>query len=412
MPRPFCDPWRPILILVLSLAGTAIFVDGDSNSVSARERRDSLIFPLQDQHVHSSSLIELPNGDLLTCWFHGSGERKSNDVVIQGSRLAADATAWSPVFLMADTPGLPDCNPVLFLDRRERLWLFWIVPIANRWEHSLLKFRRADQWETKGAPPWSWQGTILLQPGAQFAEQLAEGFALLQPEEGMWAEYAPPYTRLLLHAARDPAKRQRGWMTRTHPITLESGRILLPLYSDGFNVSLVAISDDNGASWRASRPIVGLGPIQPTIIPQNNGQLVALMRDSGDAPSRVLRSTSADGGESWTAAVDTKIPNPGSSLEAIRIGDGRWVMALNDTEQGRHRLTLACSDDEGTTWKWKRVLEEAPQRDRSFEYPSLIQTTDGRLHCTYSYVTRAGRAIRHTSVDVDWILAGGETENW
>jgi len=45
------------------------------------------IFPLQSQHVHSSSLVELPNGDLLSCWFQGSGERKADDVKIMGARL-------------------------------------------------------------------------------------------------------------------------------------------------------------------------------------------------------------------------------------------------------------------------------------------------------------------------------------
>ncbi|MBN2593373.1 MAG: hypothetical protein JXA81_07695, partial [Sedimentisphaerales bacterium] len=51
------------------------------------EIRDNPIFPLQQKHVHSSSIVECPNGDFLTCWFHGSGERKADDVVIQGARL-------------------------------------------------------------------------------------------------------------------------------------------------------------------------------------------------------------------------------------------------------------------------------------------------------------------------------------
>ena len=57
-----------------------------------------LIFPLQEKHVHSSSIVELPNGDLLTCWFEGSGERTANDVVINGSRLKKGETKWSEPF--------------------------------------------------------------------------------------------------------------------------------------------------------------------------------------------------------------------------------------------------------------------------------------------------------------------------
>src|SRR5690606_6687704 len=81
-----------------------------------------LIFPPQEKHVHSSSIVECPNGDLLATWFYGSGERSANDVRIQGARLKKGASEWSPVFDMADTPDLPDCNPVLFIDAEEKLW--------------------------------------------------------------------------------------------------------------------------------------------------------------------------------------------------------------------------------------------------------------------------------------------------
>ena len=86
-----------------------------------------LIFPLQEKHVHSSSIVELPNGDLLTCWFEGSGERTANDVVIQGARLKKGDTKWSKPFIMADTPGEPDCNPILFLNNSKKLFLVWIA---------------------------------------------------------------------------------------------------------------------------------------------------------------------------------------------------------------------------------------------------------------------------------------------
>ena len=77
----------------------------------------TLIFPVQGKHVHSSSIVELPNGDLLVCWFNGSGERWANDVVIEGSRLSKGESKWSEPFLMADSPGEPDCNPVMFLNK-------------------------------------------------------------------------------------------------------------------------------------------------------------------------------------------------------------------------------------------------------------------------------------------------------
>ncbi len=367
------------------------------------EIQDNLIFPLQQKHVHSSSIVECPNGDLLACWFHGSGERTADDVVIQGARLEKASKKWSPVFLMADTPHFPDCNPVLFVDQKARLWLFWIVVRANAWEQSILKYRTSTDYQRTAAPKWDWQDIILLKPGDIFAQTIEAAFKELIPEEPMWAEYAPPYSTMIVDAAKDKAKRQTGWMTRTHPTILPSGRILLPLYSDGYNVCLVAITDDNGQHWRAGKPIVGLGPIQPSIVGKKDGTLVAYMRDSGNPPYRVLVSTSSDEGESWSPAIDTDIPNPGSSLEAIVLKDGRWVMVFNDTEDGRHSLAAALSDDEGRTWKWKRHIGRSDNRARSFAYPSLIQAKDGMLHLTYSYREPAGATIRHCTFTADWI---------
>lgn len=363
------------------------------------------IFAPQDKHVHGSSIVQCPNGDLLTCWFYGSGERTADDVLIQGARLRKGQTEWSGVFLMADSPGFPDCNPVLFRDAKDRLWLFWIAVHANRWECSVTKYRRADNYQADGPPQWSWQGTIELKPGDAFADTLKAKFDELDIDEGIWGEYALPYTRLLVEAAADKRKRQFGWMTRIHPLVLPTGRILLPLYSDGFNVSLAAISDDLGETWRASLPIVGLGPIQPTLVRRNSGEILAYMRDGGDAPNRVLLSRSTDDGETWSAATDTDIPNPSSSLEVIALQDGHWFMVCNDTEDGRHLLTAFLSDDEGHTWKWSRPLESSKDRSESYAYPSVIQSQDGLLHMTYSYKGQNGATIRHRTINTEWIKA-------
>ncbi len=369
------------------------------------------IFPQQDKHVHSSSIVECPNGDLLVCWFRGSGERKANDVMIQGARKKKGEGSWSPVFEMADTRGLPDCNPVLFIDSQERLWLFWVAVVANGWEHSLLKFRRAENYQGNGPPQWSWQDVIILKPGDAFPEAIKKGFEQLDADQGCWAEYALPYEQYLVEAAKDKMKRQKGWMTRIHPAVLGDGRILLPLYSDGFNLSLIAISDDLGETWKASSPIVGYGPTQPSIVRKKDNSLVAFMRDEGKTPRRILTSTSDDNGESWSPAIDIDIPNPSSSLEVIKLQDGRWLMLCNDTEEGRHRLVLLMSDDEGTSWKWKRRVEPSDDEGKSFEYPSLIQSRDGLIHMSYTRKSAAGNTIAHCTVNLAWCESGNEASS-
>ncbi len=377
-----------------------------SDATGAPIFRTQNIFPLQGKHVHGSSIVECPNGDLLACWYYGSGERGADDVVIQGARLRKGEAEWSPVFLMADTPGFADCNPAMFVDRRERLWLLWVDVQARRWECSLLKYRRAQDYQGEGPPQWSWQDVIQMEPGEAFAETIDKKFTELGWRDTMWGEYAPPYRRMLVEAARDPYKRQTGWMTRIHPQTLPSGRILVPLYSDGFNLSLVAISDDDGERWRASLPIVGLGPTQPTIVRKSDGTLVAYCRDAGTPPGRVQMTVSRDEGESWSATTDTDLPNPGSSLEVCRLRDGSWLMICNDTERGRDRLSALLSDDEGATWKWKRQIEPSEPAGTSFSYPSVIQTADGLIHMTYSYRAAGGGCIRHTIINTEWVKSG------
>ena len=283
------------LVLELSMLTFLLLT---SSAYAQAQFSSELIFPLQDKHVHGSTLAEMHNGEIIAAWFYGSGERTANDVQILGSRLAEGATEWPSPFPMADTPDLPDCNPVLYTDNENRLWLFWISVQGNRWEYSILKYKRAHRMSVSGPPNWNWQDNIVLKPGDDFPNQINAGLREVGLTSGMWAEYALPYTRMLVEAAHDKHKRQMGWMGRAQAMTLPSGRILLPLYSDGFNTSLVAISDDMGETWRASKPIIGLAPIQPTLARRKNGEILAYCRDSGGAPNRVMLATSTDDGAS------------------------------------------------------------------------------------------------------------------
>lgn len=343
-----------------------------------------LIFPIQEKHVHASSLVALPNGDFLAVWFYGSGERTSDDVKLMGARLEKGKNTWSEPFLMADTPNIPDCNPVLFLNNENKLFLVWIAVQANKWEQSILRVRTSTDYDKSGSPTWNWQDNILLKPDENFANEVIKKLKGLPDSKKGWAGYAPKYDDLIIAASNDATKRSIGWMTRIKPLLMEKGRIVLPLYSDGFNMSIMAISDDNGTSWRPSLPLVGRGPIQPAVIQKKNGNLVALMRDSGDEPPRVHYSESSDKGESWSVSIKTDIPNT-ASVELLVLQDGRWAFLGNDIDDGRYRISLFLSDDEGKTWKWKTHLENIEPDKGGFSYPCLIQTKDGLLHITYSY---------------------------
>ena len=364
-----------------------------------------LIFPLQHWHNHSSSIVELANGDLLVCWFHGSGERQADDVLIMGARRSKQNNAWQ-AFQLADTPLFPDTNPTMFIDNKNRLWLFWATILANEWHTALMKYRVSSDHMGDGPPKWENADNLLLIP-KNIARRTEEVFGKLTSEPGRVGEFAVRQIKL----ANDKYFSRVGWFTRTHPKQLPSGRILVPMYSDGYSFSIMGISDDGGQTWYASEPIVGFGNIQPSVLRRKNGELVAYMRDNGPPPKRVHIAMSKDDGITWTTAEDTDIPNPGSSVEGVVLQDGRWVIVYNDTEKGRHSLVIAMSDDEGKTWKWKRHLEQDTSANPGqYHYPSVIQARDGYIHVTYSYFVNVPegqrKSIKHARFNTAWIEQG------
>ena len=210
-------------------------------------------------------------------------------------------------------------------------------------------------------------------------------------------------------AAADKLARSLGWMTRIHPIMVSENRMLLGLYSDVFNCSLAAYTEDWGGHWSCSEPILKpdamyLGNIQPSFVQKKNGDIVVFMRDNG-MPKRIRTGVSRDNGETWPEAGMLDIRNPGSSVECIALGNGSWVLVCNDTSNGRHLLTAYLSEDEGASWPWARRIEEQEKDKGSFSYPSVIQGADGTIHCTYSHSKEGGggSCIKHARFNEAWI---------
>ena len=412
---------RP-LIVALSLGAF-------SASLAAAEKpffTSELIFPLEHWHNHGSCLVEAPNGDIIVCWFHGSGERTADDVKVEGARLRKGAKAWSARFTMADTPGYPDTNCCMFIDPQGRLWLMWPTILANTWESALMKYRISTDYLGDGAPQWSVNDVMHVTPGEEFVaaiEAFAERAAATMDKNALGAERGQrveAWLASLKTKASDKLTRRIGWFTRAHPFVLEGKRLIVPLYSDGFSISLMNISDDWGQTWHTSTPLIGAGNIQPSLVQRKDGSLYTLMRDNGPPPKRLHQSESRDRGETWSPVTDTDLPNPGSGAEIIGLRNGHWMLASNDLERGRHRLTIQISDDEGKTWKWKRAIEFAEDESTRFHYPSILQAKDGTLHASYSLHVEKGfererdaegnpkaKAIKHAHFNEAWVREGG-----
>jgi predicted neuraminidase len=361
-----------------------------------------LIFPLDQQHNHAPGIVETASGDLIASWYRGSGERSADDVAVYGSRLKKGAAAWDEPHVLADTPGFPDCNTALFIDRDQRLWLFYPTILANSWESCLTNFKVASRYDAAGPPQWDREGIIFLKPD-DFSE---EARRLLDQELARLPVELTAEQRREIDAMRErlgeKLSQRLGWQPRCKPTQLPSGRMLLPLYSDTFSISIMAITDDGGRTWTTSRPLLGFGNIQPAVLRRDDGTLVAYMRENGPR-NRVRVSESNDDGETWGPVGVCELPNPGSGLDGVRLASGHWLLVYNDTEQGRQRLVASLSTDEGRTWHATRALED--QAGGQFHYPAVTQAADGTIHCVYSYFIPGGKSMKHAAFNEAWILA-------
>lgn len=370
-----------------------------------------LIFPFNEKHNHASSIVVCPNGDLLACWFHGTGERNSDDVLVQGARKRKGADSWSEPFLMTDTPNLPDCNPVMFIDPQGTLWLFWVAIQDNEWGGALLKYRTSTDYTGDGPPKWDWQDVIHTRP----TNLEAKVNAALDEAEKQYAEHLTTIPRVAefikeLRAVSSHKLTQRlGWMPRIHPIMVTENRLMLGLYSDVWNCSMAAFTEDGGKTWTFSEPIISyqFGNIQPAFVKRSDGVIAAFMRDNG-IPKEIRYAESTDGGMTWGEVTRLDIPNPGSSVEALALDDGHWILVANDQRQGRHRLTVYLSEDEGRTWTFKRPVEDFAPDTGSASYPSLVRDPDGSIHLTYSFKDgkTPGSCIKHVRFNETWVREG------
>jgi len=414
------------------------------------------IFPYQTQHCHGSSLTMLPNGDVLVVWFHGSGERTADDVAIMGSRRNHKTGEWCEPFIMADVPGFPDINPVVFTDPSGKLWLVWYTVLAYQWESSVLKYRISDNYlQESGPPEWKWQDVIHVKPDGSVPDGIGRNDAFVRTLErkykeyhsylinsglmaqdgngvlsqAMWDEAVKRYfdiakgTNLISNGTETldngekvrtrlgfPLMRRIGWQTRNKPL-FTGNKMLLPLYSDGFDFSMIAITEDYGQHWEFSEPLVGAGPVQPALVSSSDGTIRAFMRDNGPPPQRLMTSVSADSGATWSLVTDTEIPNPGSAADIVKLNSGNWAIVGNDTDEGRHRLSVWLSTDQGKTWPYRKSIVNAAEGSQTrAHYPAIIQDNKGLIHISFTNQVETSdgssnvKNIAHACFPEEWLL--------
>ena len=192
-------------------------------------------------------------------------------------------------------------------------------------------------------------------------------------------------------------------LVRTKGLPLSDGGVQLPVYHEflgKFSETLTLSSDLTVMDKvRISR---GKYSLQPAITNLDESSAIGLLRYSGDPPGRVLSVFSEDSGAHWSTPVRTELPNPDSAVSIINLENGYLLLALNDLEDGRHRLSLAMgSADE---WTIVKVLEEetATNLDHEYEYsyPSMTIDPDGFIHLVYTWNQRR---IKHLRFNREWL---------
>ena len=305
--------------------------------------------------AHASTIVALPNGELLAAWFGGEDEGDPS-VEIWLARRSVDGS-WSAPVAMTDYPEVPTWNPVLFRDA-ERLWLFFkIGPSPREWVGG---YRISDD----DGETW---GPVTFMPAGQLGPIRNKPIILRNGDILSGTSVEAGYGRGVPYDA--PYRSWAAWVER---------------------------SSDGGTTWRTHGPIAVpgelYGVIQPTLWQMDDGTVKMLLR-STQRIGAVCEATSEDGGKTWSPARPTSLPNPNSGLDAVKLRDGRIVLVYNHIESGRSPIHLAVSDDDGRSWGTPRIIEEGPGE---YSYPAVIQAPDGTVHITYTW--RRER-IRHVAID-------------
>lgn len=324
-----------------------------------------LIYGLDNKptpECHSSSLVETPSG-LLVTFFAGTHENNP-DVGIRTSRLVDGEWSWPEEVadgVENDTLRYPTWNPVLFQPKEGPLYLFYKV----------------------GPDPTTWWGMLKTSDddGVTWSEAIKLG------HDGKIGHLLGP--------------------VKNKPIQLENGTIINPSSTeikdeDGDVKWMVhfEISKDNGKTWEVVGPIndgIEFDAIQPSVLTYPDGKLQVLCRTRQDV---IVESWSEDNGETWSKVSATSLPNPNSGTDAVTLKDGRQLLIYNHTTKkgeepnNRNMLNLAISDD-GKNWKPVMTLESKPAKS-GYSYPAIIQTSDGLVHATYTYMRES---VKHVVID-------------
>lgn len=292
------------------------------------------------KECHASSIVEILPGKLMVTFFGGTGEGEKDVTIWQATQ---QNNRWNfPVSIadgiVNDALRYPCWNPVLFKTSGEKLFLFYKV----------------------GPTPAQWWG--------MFKTSMDNGKTWGMPQK-------------LPDGILGPIKNK--------PVQLWDGSVLSPSSKEENNVWKVYMekSTDTGNTWQLIPVDTGskFKVIQPAVLAYPDKRIQILCRSDQD---KIVQAWSEDEGKTWSKLSTTQLPNPNSGIDAVTLKNGWQLLVYNPTVKGkdwangRQKLNVAVSKD-GTVWKDVVVLENGTSEE--FSYPAVIETSDGKVHITYTY---------------------------
>ncbi|MBM3804876.1 MAG: exo-alpha-sialidase [Acidimicrobiia bacterium] len=222
-------------------------------------------------------------------------------------------------------------------------------------------------------------------------------------------------------------------------IELASGRLLAAFsYMDekrdtGLFVSHAVYSDDDGATWQASKNDLVVdsggkgshsGAIEPVVVQLADGRVWMVIRAQS---GYLFESYSSNDGETWSPPKRTHFRSSSAPAAVLRLRDGRLVLVWNNELHSRSSLVMAIQ--ERGEWKGYREISPpfAPEdQNVGARYPFVAERSDRHILAGYGERGRVGRKQRHFAecttywngntrlfrVDPAWLLEAKAAEDF
>ena len=200
----------------------------------------------------------------------------------------------------------------------------------------------------------------------------------------------------------EPRHLFKGFL-RCKPLETESGKIFAFAYDQlddryGFNVC------EDGVKWKRRKGgRKYLTPFDEGMAYQLwDGSIRMLARCEGGA---LAETWSYDDGENWTDGAISDITSPSSRFYVSRTPGGRVIVACNDHEKSRCRMTVKLSDDDGKTWPWSLCVDERGD----ISYPD-IDFIDDKIYLVYDRGRRTENEILMAVFTEEDIIKGNRPQ--